>query len=156
MKFQSGELKMKDQVIQYLKASLTSIRCYGNVLAIEEVLERSLHDEHIPQYRFNLVDTDGEIVSPVTSVSDLISTISLASCDISSHIPKGSNVGSTGGTVKVVLNSVKANYVPGVEEDNKNIFRVYGTGGDRFCFYLTYCNDNDATLPLKLTGFSLV
>lgn len=139
---------MKTQVLNYLKHSLDDVRCANSILTLESFLFREKHDDFIPKYRVLVGDEEGD---PVTSLDDLKSILVEANVSISPYTGNAANVSHTLNPVIVKLKNIHVD-LRHIKEDSRVIASSYGRDINSIGFIMGYCNDNDASLPLKLLG----
>jgi len=140
----------KAQLKQIITDNLTDIRMSSIQLFLSELISRQTHGSGIDQYRiFNeqtgihVLDFDGFINE--LDENNFTYGMSLKSDKVSGELVA---------PMYVVIENFKVTLDRNSSED-EYLFKMFGDG-DRICLYLTYMNDGDESIPLKIFNVKLI
>lgn len=151
----------KVELVQLLKDNLADNRLYGFKLFLEELIERKTHGSGIEQYRVHTLTPSvlpgGEPTkTPIVSLDDFLANISPDDLDVEFKYGGYKVTGTNTAPFELIITNLVVELDHASDEDAKYI-RIWGGSSTKknISVIVSYVNDNDKELPLKIVNISL-
>lgn len=147
------------QIKQYIIDGLNSEKCIGASYFMEKIIQRKTENylykvqNSIPltaeDNELNYRIRNGNII--ITNITDFINNIDVNSMSLSLTMSKGL-LSTT--SIDVILTNMTCSLREDIKEDSP-FTNLFGHGIKKFRIRLSYLNDNDTSLSLKITNIAL-
>lgn len=151
----------KAQLVTLLKSNIADTRLFAVKLFLEELITRQQHSSGIEQHRvYTLVPSvipGGEKTKNyITTLEELLTAITPSDIKLEYMYGSFKVTGSTTPPVSLTLTNLIVELDHASDEDEVYIRHWGGSEiKKQLAFTLTYVNDNDAVLPLKIVNVIL-